>query len=157
MIALLDNTVLSNFALVGRPDLLGLAVGDTAAAVSEVLGEYQAGVELGRLPPYDWAWLPVLSLNEAERVIYRRLRARLNPGEAACLALAVVQGHRVLTDDRTARQIAMQMGVPVSGTLGLLLRLVDQGHLSLPEADNLLSSMIAAGYRSPIASLTEIV
>lgn len=62
----------------------------------------------------------------------------------------------MFTDDRDAREIAMQMRVPVSGTLGLLVRLMDRGDLSLAEADGLLAKMTAAGYRCPVASLSEI-
>ncbi len=156
MIALLDNTVLSNFSSVKRPDLVHAALGETAATVEEAYAELQAGIQLGKLPPCDWSWLPVLRLNESERAMYERLRERLNAGEAACLALATVRGYRVLTDDRDAREIAAQMQVPVSGTLGLLVRLVDQEHLTLSEADELLQRMIAAGYRSPVTSLAEL-
>jgi len=49
------------------------------------------------------------------------------------------------------------MQIPVSGTLGLLVRLVDQGFLSLQEADDLLRRMIVAGYRSPVTRLAEIM
>ncbi|MFN8485581.1 MAG: DUF3368 domain-containing protein [Anaerolineae bacterium] len=157
MIALLDTTVLSNFALVGRPELLQSALGETAATVEEVLAEYQMGVQLGRLPSFSWTWLQVLEMDEIEHAMSQRLQARLGRGEAACLALASVRGCRVLTDDRTAREMAMQMGIPVSGTLGLLVRLVDEDHLSFPEADDQLRAMIATGYRSPITSLTEIM
>jgi predicted nucleic acid-binding protein len=44
----------------------------------------------------------------------------------------------------------------VSGTLGVLSRLVAIGALSGIEADALLATMIRAGYRSPVASLKEI-
>lgn len=157
MITLLDNTVLSNFSTVERPDLVQLALGETAATVEEAYAELQAGIQLGRLPPCDWSWLPVLSLSESERVTYERLRERLNAGEAACLALATGRECRVFTDDRDAREIAADMQIPISGTLGLLVRLVDQGFLSLQEADDLLGRMIAAGYHSPVTRLAEIM
>ncbi|CAG0987919.1 hypothetical protein ANRL3_02568 [Anaerolineae bacterium] len=46
MILLLDNTVLSNFARVERPDLVQRALGDAerAATVTEAFAEFQAGV-----------------------------------------------------------------------------------------------------------------
>lgn len=157
MTALLDNTVLSNFSTVERPNLVQLALGESAATVEEVYAELQAGIQLGKLPPCDWSWLPVLRLGESERATYEHLRDRLNAGEAACLALAVSEGHQLFTDDRDAREIAAQMQIPISGTLGLLARLVDQDHLSRQEAGELLHRMISAGYRSPITSLAEIL
>jgi len=156
VIALLDNTVLSNFSAVERPDLVQTALGETAATVEEAYAELQAGIQLGKLPPCDWSWLPVLRLNESEQAVYERLRERLNAGEAACLAVAAARKYRAFTDDRDARAIAAQMQIPVSGTLGLLVRLVDQEHLTLHEADKLLNRMIAAGYWSPVASLSEV-
>lgn len=50
MITLLDNTVLSNFSHVERPDLVELALGETAATVEEVYAELQASIRLGKLP-----------------------------------------------------------------------------------------------------------
>ncbi len=49
------------------------------------------------------------------------------------------------------------MGIPISGTFGLLVRLVDQGILSLTDADALLNQMIVAGYRSPLTSLATLL
>ncbi len=153
MIALLDNTVLSNFSAVRRPDLVRLALGNQAATVEQVFAELQAGIRLKRLPPSDWSWLPVLHLTDAERPLYERL----NEGEAACLAMAYTRGYRVFTDDRDAREIARQMRIPISDTIGLLVRLVDRGSLSVIEANDLLRSMMDLGYRSPIARLEEIL
>lgn len=156
MIILLDNTVLSNFSSIGRPDLVRLALGETAATVTEAFAEYATGVQAGKIPGCDWSWLPILNLDEAQRPHYEQLHVRLGSGEAACIALAFAHKYRVCTDDRDARKIAAQMQVPVTGTLGLLVRLVEQGHLSDPEADAWLGRMIAAGYRAPVASLTEL-
>ncbi len=157
MIVLLDNTVLSNFSSVERPDLVQLALGEMVATVEEAYAELQAGIQLGKLPPCDWSWLPVLHLSESERVTYEHLREHLNAGEAACLALSTNRECRVFTDDRDARETAADMQIPISGTLGLLMRLVDQDFLSLQEADGLLRRMIAAGYRSPVTRLADLM
>jgi hypothetical protein len=47
--------------------------------------------------------------------------------------------------------------IPLSGTLGVLVRLIDLGVLNLDDADALLSQMMTAGYRSPVASLQDLV
>ena len=157
MIVLLDNTVLSNFSIVERVDLVRLALGGEVATTQAVWDELQRGIRLGRVPKQDWSWLPVLSLTEDETEIYRQLTRWLNAGEASCLAIAAKRGCRILTDDRDARELAAAWRVPISGTLGLLLRLVDMGVLSLDEGDDLLAKMAAAGYRSPIASLQALI
>lgn len=88
--------------------------------------------------------------------LYHLLLEHLNTGEASCLAIAATRGCRVFTDDRDARELAARWRIPISGTLGLLMRLVDVKALSLAEADALLVRMITAGYRSPVTSLLEL-
>jgi predicted nucleic acid-binding protein len=159
VIALLDNTVLSNFAAVERSDLIRLALGSDVATPEAAWGELQAGVRIGKLPAQDWSWLPVLSLTEEEESLYDGFSQYLNAGEAACLAVAVSRKEcRIFTDDRDARDLASEWRVPVSGTLGILLRLIDLHVLSLSEANALLSKMIAANnYRSPVDSLADLL
>ncbi|RME59079.1 MAG: DUF3368 domain-containing protein [Caldilineae bacterium] len=157
VIALLDNTVLSNFAVVERSDLVQAALHEKCATLRQVLDEHQTGVQLGRLPSVDWSWLPILTLEDDELQLYKQLRTRLNAGEAACLSKAARGGYILFTDDRDARAVAAQMQIPVSGTLGLFMLLLDHSLLSLPEADNLLAQMVSAGYRSPVQSLEELL
>ena len=156
MIALLDNTVMSNFALVERPDLLRTTFGGETATPQQAFSELIAGVQRGRLPDLDWSWLSVWTLEAAEAPHYQQFLRRLNAGEAACLAMAIHRTCRIVTDDRDAREFAYRLRVPLSGTLGVLVRLVDIGSLRVKQADALLSRMVAAGYRSPVVSLQEL-
>jgi predicted nucleic acid-binding protein len=156
VIALLDNTVMSNFCVVERPDLFRTTFGGEVATPQQAFSELIAGVQRGRLPDLDWSWLPIWTLQAAETPHYQQFLRRLNAGEAACLAMAVHRGCRIVTDDRDAREFAHRLRVPLSGTLGVLVRLTDIGSLSLEEADVLLVRMIAAGYRSPVDSLQEL-
>jgi len=128
MLRLLDNTVLSNFSAVCRPDLVHLALGNTVATPKQAFAELQTGIHIGKLPMCDWSWLSILSLTVDENLIYQQLLSRLNAGEAACLAIATTRKGRILTDDRDARELALQMQIPVSGTLGLLIRLIELRH-----------------------------
>ena len=157
MIALLDNTVMSKFAAIERPDLLRTAFGSGLATSQQAFDELQAGMRQDKLPNLDWSWLPVWTLEESESTHYDRFLARLNAGEAACLAIALTRRCRILTDDRDARELAHRLKIPLSGTLGVLVRLIDIGSLSLAEADALLAQMIAKGYRSPITSLQRLI
>ncbi|HQY94333.1 MAG: hypothetical protein WAU00_10835 [Caldilinea sp.] len=156
MIALLDNTVISNFSFIRRPDFVRLALGDAVATVQAAFDEYNRGVHLNRLPACDWNWLPILELTADEASLMARFASELGLGEASCIACAVSRSLRIFTDDRDARRAALELHVPVSGTLGMLLLLVDAGILSTDEADRYLSQMIASGYRSPLKSLTEL-
>jgi predicted nucleic acid-binding protein len=47
--------------------------------------------------------------------------------------------------------------VPVTGTVGVLDVAVRRGLLTLAQANGLLADMIAAGYRSPLDRLDELV
>lgn len=162
MISLLDNAgkrhpiVMSNFAAIERPDLLRTAFGSRLATSQLAFDELLAGVRLGKLPSLDWPWLPVWTLEEEEVPYYHRLVSRLNAGEAACLAMALIRNCRILTDDRDGREFARHLKIPLSGTLGVLVRLIDLGVLNLDDADALLSQMTTVGYRSPVASLQEL-
>lgn len=155
MIALLDNTVLSNYAVVQRPDLLRTAFNDRLATSQQAFAELAAGMQRGKLPDIDWSWLPIWTLKAVEIPHYQQFLRRLNAGEAACLAIALGRECRVVTDDRDAREMAHRLRIPLSGTLGVLVRLVDIGSLSPEQADGFLAQMITAGYRSPVASLHE--
>ena len=158
MISLLDNTVLSNFAVIQRPDLLRTAFEENLATPQQAFDELQAGIRAGKLPPnLDWQWLPVWTLSDTEILHYQQFLQRLNAGEAACLAIALVRNCRVLTDDRDAREFARRLRIPLSGTLGVLARLLNIECLAPDEGDRLLRAMITAGYRSPVHSLQDII
>lgn len=47
---LLDNTVLSNFALVGRIELLTKALGSQVVTIPQVIDEFNDGIARGRVP-----------------------------------------------------------------------------------------------------------
>lgn len=157
MTILVDNTVLSNFALVGRMDLLQLALGAHAATTLQVMKEFRAGADLGRFPTFDFDWLQVLPLTSEEETYYQHLLRRLNAGEAACLAIASHRETRLLTDDRDARALAGQTGIGISGTLGVLVQLTRDGHLTLAAADRLVTEMIQKGYHSPLETIKALL
>jgi predicted nucleic acid-binding protein len=156
MITLLDNTVMSNFSAIQRPDLLQRLFGKKVATTEQAFTELQIGIQIGKLPSCDWSWLSVITLTTEELLLYNQLLNTLNAGEAACIAVAAKRGYRVLTDDRDARELSQQMRIPISGTLGILLLVVEQDLLPLAQTDSLLKQLIISGYRSPVTSLTEL-
>ncbi|GIK71445.1 MAG: DUF3368 domain-containing protein [Chloroflexota bacterium] len=154
---ILDNTVLSNFASVGRLDLLQHALGTELACPLQVAAEFEAGVRKGKLPITQLDMITVIeSLEQAEHTLFQEYCHRVNAGEAACLAIAAHRHWSLLSDDRDARKLAAQLSIPVSGTLGILLRLVNIGILTLEHADSLLGEMIAKGFRSPVDRLDDL-
>lgn len=107
MIVLLNNTVLSNFSAIGRPDLVRLAFpSETIATVRAVLAEHERGIQSQRFPPADWAWLTIIIPTATEEREAQALRDHLGQGEADCLAVAKARKTRFATDDRDARRTA---------------------------------------------------
>lgn len=153
MTLVLDNTVMSNFALVRRADLLRHFVTDAVVTTSAAWNELQQGISLGRIPELDWSWLEVVTLSGPENSLARTWWPALGLGEATCMALAYTRGLRFVTDDRLARREARRLGIPITGTLGLLRLLVDDQLLALEEANAILQQMIGYGYHCPVQSL----
>lgn len=153
----LDGTVLSNFARIGRLDLLKLATGGAAVTTEAVVAEFDAGRALGYFQTSAPEWLPELPLTEQENETFQVIHQRLGRGEAQCLALAQHRALCLATDDGDARRYARRVGVAVSGTIGILVGLVRTGSLSLEAANTILAEMLDQGYRSPLADLSSLL
>jgi len=69
---------------------------------------------------------------------------RLDEGERSALALALVLGAAVLVDERRGRSCAADLGLPVVGTLGLLVRAREVGLLT--QVRPLTDALLASGY-----------
>jgi predicted nucleic acid-binding protein len=154
-VILLDTTVLSNLARIGRLDLLRLALPD-AVTTPQVLAELEKGRQSGYLPAGPGEWPPAVQLSPPEESRLAGMRSILGDGEASCLAVLLERDGALFSDDLDARRSAHRQGIPVSGTLGVLVLLVEQGHLSLGQADECLRQIIALGYRSPVPSLAAL-
>lgn len=108
-----------------------------------VLAEYQAKRSAGDPDLLSLPWLTVQPV--AVDPALRALRS-LGAGEAAVIALAQThQAQLVILDDKRARQVAHQRGLPVAGTLGVLLA-VKRLNL-LPAIQPLIDDMVAQGRR----------
>ena len=62
----------------------------------------------------------MLKLREEEMELYNSLRVKLGKGEASCLAIAKNRNMKFLTDNSDARKFANILGIPVSGTIGVI-------------------------------------
>jgi predicted nucleic acid-binding protein len=157
MTVLLDNTVLSNFSTVRRPDLVRAAFVERVGTTEQAFREMQDGVKIGKIPACDWDWLGRVALTSQEQVQFEAFHEYLGEGEASCLAVARERGFRLATDDKDARRLARQLGVSLTGSVGILAILVKQGELTLVQGDRLLQGMVAAGYRAPLTTLEELL
>jgi predicted nucleic acid-binding protein len=163
-----DTTVLSNMAAVGRLDLLEKRYRQVALTTVEVSDELRRGLQAGYAYLEDLlqkiestapgSWLRIAVPESAdEHQLRADLDLLLGRGEASCLALAISRGLILVTDDLAARRVAQERGVPLTGTIGILLALVRDGSLSLGEANAILTGMIERRYRSPVDRLDELI
>jgi Predicted nucleic acid-binding protein, contains PIN domain len=89
-----------------------------------------------RTPPKVQAWIRALPQwasvrhpNQAEPT------AHLGLGECEAIALArELKATQLLVDDRAARRIAVQRGLAITGTVGILEQAAERGLISLPTA-----------------------
>jgi len=154
---LIDNTVLSNFAIIRQAEAIQLAFDEQIGTTNQVYKELRAGEDLNRIPIVSWDWLVVIDLDDGELPQFVQLKQHLGRGEASCLAIASQRNWKIATDDKDARKWAIRLHIPHTGTLGVLGLLIKQNHLTLAQGNGWLSQMIDAGYRSPMKTLDRLV
>lgn len=150
-----DSSVLSGFA---RAQLLGplrdLTEGFDRLTTQSVLDELKRGASL--FPLLDDAlsldWLQVVRVDGlAELIVFTECADRLgsrrerNVGEASVLAWADVNQQIALIDDGTARQVGLDRGVAVHGSLWLMARGVSKGEITMDDATGMIDSLVAQG------------
>lgn len=148
----LNTTVLSNFAQINRIKLLlDLPRLVTVDAVQE---ELKAGAETHLYIENALSVLgdkiPVITPSTVAEKQEEQLLETLDPGEAQALAVAEDVDGTVITDDGDARATAKQRGIDLTGSIGLLVRFVEDQQISVQDADQYLKQWIdEAGFRSP--------
>jgi len=155
---LLDNTVLSNFALAEELLLLKEFWQGAGATTVQVVAEFDAGVTRGLFNPPDFSWLKILDFeNEIEKSMFTRLNQRLGAGETSCLTLAILRRYNFLSDDMMVRKMAYREGVRISGSIGVLIALIKMERIALATGNNVLLKFIRHGYFSPKDKLDEFL
>ena len=132
-----NTTPLCYLTLIGHAKLLPQLYGDIHIP-RKVLEELRhpdappAVRDLATTPP---DWLKIHSdPEEADKIL-----VALDPGERTALRLAEqLHSDIVLLDEAAARAIAVQRGLKISGTLGVLCDAAEAGLLKLPAALDLL-------------------
>jgi predicted nucleic acid-binding protein len=131
VIIVADNTVLLNLAFLGQEGLLS-AQFDSVHVPEAVAREFKrlaatSGRFAGMPFPATCQITPVKGMPDQIAS-----NPRLDPGESEALALALsIKAHAVLLDEVAARDCASSLGMPVIGTLGLLVRAKQDGLISL--------------------------
>jgi predicted nucleic acid-binding protein len=157
----LDATVLSNYASTKSVTWLTTTL-DALQTVPAVRTELEQGREVGYA--YLEHALDVLDSGEigiAETAPeqlqqdYPAVQTRLDPGEAEALVAAHTAGGTLVTDDGTARTLAADYDVALTGSIGLLVRGVVRDDVSIETADEWLTKWIEErNYYAPVDSVT---
>ncbi len=148
----LNTTAPSNFAYIDRMDLVdGLP---RVCTVPAVQSELRAGVEsypyLQRALDRIGDTIPVVALDELGDNAATNVASRLDPGETQAFTVAEIYNGTLVTDDGPARALARTTGVALTGSIGVLIRAVEDDRLSEATADRWLKRWIdETDYRAP--------
>ena len=137
---ILNNTPLVAFWVLGRFDLLRDLYGKVIippAVHAEFLATEREDREAALV---DAPWIKTVPLAHPQRAL---VYTGLDDGEAAVLALAEELNGIVVMDERKGRRYAGRLGLPLTGSLGLLLLAKERGLLK--SVDAALDQLIAAG------------
>jgi predicted nucleic acid-binding protein len=148
----LNTTVLSNFAHVDHIELL-LEL-PRLVTVDAVQTELDDGSDTHHYLAQALAVLedeiPVVTPSSPAQQLEEQLLEMLDPGEAQALAVAAEAEGTVVTDDGDARAIANERGIGLTGSIGLLVRFVENDQITAETANTYLKRWIdEAGFRSP--------
>jgi predicted nucleic acid-binding protein len=154
-----DGGPLSHFAEAGWLKILEAIAGDRTVVIPQLVDD-----ELARAThayPFlaqirDAEWITVDRSDDIQfLVVQARYASRLasgmkNLGECGVLALAEVRGFTAVVDDRAAREVGREHGVPAIGTLTLLLQGIQMGLLTVPLVSRIADDLLTTEYRLPI-------
>ena len=112
-----DSACLIGLERIGRLDLL-------PSLLDPIFVPPAVNQEFGARP----IWMTVERPTDVGMVA--ALRLLVDPGESEAIVLAYEKRLRIILDDRKAREVAQRLGVPVIGTVGLLLRAKQEGVVS---------------------------
>lgn len=129
MIVVSDSSALITLASAGELDLLRALFGEVLIP-ERVWDEVVQGDRAGTEAVISAEWIRTVPVPDTAFLM--ALNADVDPGEAEAIALALaVQADILLLDERQARNLAISMGFPVVGVVGVLLRAKQQGFLQL--------------------------
>lgn len=157
----LDATVLSNFA---STETVGWLVEtfDQLATVPAVRAELEQGVQMYEF--LDDALdhigddISVLGTDGSSGTEKKAIRSRLDSGEAESLLAARGHDGTVATDDLAARDVASEYGIPVTGSVGLLVVGIQRDTVNISTANQWLDDwQRTRGYYAPAERLEELL
>jgi len=157
----LDATVLSNYASTDSVSWLVTTL-DDLRTVPAVRSELEQGRAVGyaylehALDVVDSGGIEIAeTAPEQLQQDYPAVQTRLDSGEAEALVAAHTADGTLVTDDGSARALAADYDVALTGSIGLLVRGVVLEELTVETADEWLTTWIEErNYYAPVDSVT---
>lgn len=148
---LLDACVAINLMATSRLDAIAVAnettflllrqAADEAGALREVVDGEPVRVHIDFGPHLRTGRLRIIDLEAAELGRYVECARQVDDGEAATIAAAVCRNYPLATDDRRARRLCADLGLPAPvRTLALLRQYTAHAGLSSTEVRGLLGA-----------------
>jgi predicted nucleic acid-binding protein len=144
MIVVSDTSPISNLAAIGQLQLLQQLYKNIiipTAVYQELLNS--GDTDPGALAVQSFSWIQVRSITNIS--LFQSLTANLDPGEAEAITLAVeLSAERLIIDERRGRNEALNLGIKVTGILGVLLAAKQQG--LIVQVKPLLDNLTTQGF-----------
>ncbi len=129
------------FARIDRLDLIE-RLAPTILIPNAVIREVRAGQQKDRTAASALKWAEQYGVEDVALVATIE-HWDLGPGESQVIAQSLGRPRWAVLDDRAARRCAVAQGIPVIGSLGVVLRLKKNRHID--RARPLVKGLIAAG------------
>ena len=138
MIVVSDTTPLITLMKAGRLGILHLLFGEVRipeAVFSEVTGNetFKDEAEIIR----DSEYIKVVKVRDHKQVEFLQRATGLDIGESEAIIYAdEVKADLLLMDEAAGRKVAQNMKLPITGSVGLLIRAFKSGFITSDEADD---------------------
>ena len=138
-----DTSCLIALTNIGLLDVLR-NIYETVLVTPEVVGEYGEPIP---------EWISIRSVKDTMKI--NTFNGVIGLGESSAIALALeLDGALLIVDDWEARQFAMNLGLNITGTLGILIRAHKQGFIT--DLPLIISRLREIGFHLP-ANTDELI
>jgi len=122
--------------------------------VSDTTPLYQEEAEQIKQSPF----IEIISVTDMKSVTIFRKAAGLDKGESEAIVLSEeIHADSLLMDERKGRQVAKQMGITITGILGVLLSAYDENMLTAEMIVECLDKMKNSGRRISDSLYSELL
>lgn len=148
-----NSTPLIALSKIGLFNLLEEYFGEVAIP-NEVYEEVvtRGGDLFGAREVYTSKWIRVIEVDN--KLAVDSLSVHLGKGEAEAIILAKEKKTLLIIDDKDGRTMAANLGVPVTGTIGLLILAAEDDKINLK---NTLDELMASGFRLKQSEYNKII